>query len=328
MLKSFRGRNWDYIDKSTPGTGKLEPIGISINDAIEIFASEYSEQGWAKRSLEAHLEGPSVFKKYLLNLRGIEDVGVIALDVLKDFRTSLINRGLKKNTINGRVRTLKVFFRKLYEANYIPFNPSTGIQEIKKRESPEIVPFTEKQMRLLLVQPNQTTFSGFRDWVLMQLLFDTGIRLDELCNIKLGHLDLKHNSILIIRGKGAKTRTVMFGRKTRKALIKYIAKTGLKNPDDYLFLNQDGGRLKNRSVQENISKYGQQAGLKEVRCSPHTFRHSFAKNFLMNGGDPYVLRDLLGHSSMNTVTIYLRLFSPDLEKKYRGKSPVDNLFDG
>jgi integrase/recombinase XerD len=328
MLKSFRGRNWDYTDKSTPGTGKLEPIGISINDAIEIFASEYSELGWAKRTLKFHLENLNVLKKYLIFHQGIEDIGLISFQVLKDFRGYLINKGLKKNTINGRIRTLKVFFRKMQEIGHLPCNLSKGIEEIKKRESPEIVPFSDEQIRLLLGQPNRITFAGFRDWVIMQVLLDTGIRLEELCNLKVSSVDLKHNSIIVVRGKGSKTRIVVFGVTTKKALMKYMTKVGLKNPEEYLFLNQDGGQLKNRTVQENIANYGYKAGLKGVRCSPHTFRHTFAKNFLMSDGDPYVLRDLLGHSTMNTVTIYLRLFNPDLQKKYRGKSPVDKLFGG
>jgi integrase/recombinase XerD len=90
-------------------------------------------------------------------------------------------------------------------------------------------------------------------------------------------------------------------------------------------LNQDGYPLRPRSVEDRISLYARAAGIKGVRPSPHTFRHSFAKMFLMNDGDPYVLRDLLGHNTMAMVIIYLKLFREDLYKKYIGKSPVDNL---
>jgi len=324
MLRSFRGKNWEY-EQLTPATNKIEPVGINIEEAIEIFAGEYAEQGWAKRSLQFHLDNLSVFKKYLMYCRDINDIGLVELQVLKDFKAHMANKGLKKNTINGRIRTLRVFFRKLNDLGYIRTDPSKGLDEIKKRESPEIIPFNDKQIRLLLAQPDRTTFTGLRDWVIMQVLLDTGIRVEELINLRIADIDFKHNSITVVRGKGSKTRNVFFGKTTRKALQKYIVKVGLRNQDEYVFLNQDGGQLKKRTVQDSIAKYAQKAGIQGVRCSPHTFRHTFAKMFLMNGGNPYVLRDLLGHTTMNTVTIYLRLFNPDLEKKYQGKSPVDNL---
>ncbi|KNZ69319.1 tyrosine recombinase XerC [Thermincola ferriacetica] len=323
LRKSFRGKNWENI---TPATEETKPAGIDLDRAIEIFSGEYAEQGWAERSLKYHQENLSVLKKYLVYVRGIEDIGLVTHQVLKDFKGYLVNRGLKKNTVNGRIRTLRVFFGKLADLGYIPTNPAAGLEEIKKRETPVIVPFTDEQVRQLLAQPDQSTFVGLRDWVIMQVLLDTGVRVDELCSLRLGDIDFRHNTITVVRGKGSKTRNVLFGSATRKALLKYISRTGLNDPEGYLFLNQDGGQLKKRTVQDNISNYAQKAGIKGVRCSPHTFRHTFAKMFLMNGGDPYVLRDLMGHSTMNTVIIYLRLFRPDLEQKYRGKSPVDNLF--
>lgn len=139
-------------------------------------------------------------------------------------------------------------------------------------------------------------------------------------------VDLKGCSIYIRQGKGRKSRTVFFGIETRRSITRYLAFTGIANEGDTnLVLNQDGHPLKPRSIQERISLYAATAGIKGVRPSPHTFRHTFAKMFLMNEGDPYALRDLLGHSTMSTVIIYLKLFREDLYKKYRGRSPVDRL---
>ncbi|MCG8401237.1 MAG: tyrosine-type recombinase/integrase, partial [Firmicutes bacterium] len=125
-------------------------------------------------------------------------------------------------------------------------------------------------------------------------------------------------------GKRNKSRTVFFGLKTRKKLMKYLNITKGQS-DDFLILSQDGFRIKSRTVQDNITKYARAAAITGVRPSPHTFRHTFAKMFLMNGGDPYVLRDLLGHNSMSTVILYLKLFREDLYQKYKGKSPVDRI---
>jgi len=165
-----------------------------------------------------------------------------------------------------------------------------------------------------------------RDYMIMQLLLDSGIRLEELCSIRVSDVDIKGCSIYIRQGKGRKSRTVFFGIETRRSIAKYLTFTGIANEGDTnLVLNQDGHPLRPRSIQERISLYAGTAGIKGVRPSPHTFRHTFAKMFLMNEGDPYALRDLLGHNTMSTVIIYLKLFREDLYKKYRGRSPVDGL---
>ncbi|WP_092476301.1 tyrosine-type recombinase/integrase [Desulfotruncus arcticus] len=120
------------------------------------------------------------------------------------------------------------------------------------------------------------------------------------------------------------TATVFFGSNTRKKLLKHLQVTRGQG-EDFLLLNQDGDQIKHRTVQDNIKKYALVTGITGVRPSPHTFRHTFAKMFLMGDGDPYVLRDLLGHNSMSTVVLYLKLFREDLHQKYKGRSPVDWL---
>ncbi len=324
MKRNFRN-NYNRVNVIPEDSGP-RLTGINLDRAIDLFTGEYTEQGWVERSLQFHKENLNVLFNYLGEIKLIDDIGLVTTEVLKDFIGYMRNKGLKENTINGRVKTFHVFFGIMTVLGYIPHDPSSVIRETKSRMKPVIIPFSEDQIKALLTQPNQKSFVGLRDWVMMQILLDTGIRVEELINVRFGNVDFKHNSIMVVRGKGQKTRTVIFGHVTRKALMRYVAKVGFSEPEEYLFLNQDGGQLKKRTVQDIISKYGEKAGIKGVRCSPHTFRHTFAKMFVLNEGDPYVLRDLLGHADMTTVTIYLKLFRPDLERKYRGKSPVDKLF--
>jgi integrase/recombinase XerD len=289
-----------------------------MDEALEIFKNNYMLDDRSCRTLAFHLENLAVFDKYLaptLNGSGVTSA------VLEDYKMDMRHRNLKKNTINGRIKTLRVFFRILKESGYTTSDPAAGLKTIKGPK-PDIVPFTGEQILALFAQPDTTTFVGLRDRMIMQILLDTGIRLDELCGLDLESLDLKKCSLRVL-GKGRKLRAVMFGSETAKAIRKYLHFTGIT--DGYLILSQDGLPLQSRSVQERITIYAKAAGIKGVRPSPHTFRHTFAKMFLMNGGDPYVLRDLLGHETMSTVIIYLKLFRDDLHKKYQGKSPVDRL---
>ncbi|MCL6479212.1 MAG: tyrosine-type recombinase/integrase [Peptococcaceae bacterium] len=296
---------------------------IDFNYALDIFKDEYMRDDWSQRTLNFHLENLAIFKKYL-DTQSMS-LGQISQDVLDDYIKSMRTAGKKKNTINGRIKTLRVFFRVLNKKGYIPNNPALSLETIRGPQV-DIRPFSDDQIKALLSQPDRTTFVGLRDYMVMQLLLDTGIRLEELCNVIVSDVDLKSCSIYIRQGKGRKSRTVFFGAETRKSVIKYLTFTGIASDGDTnLVLNQDGQPLKPRSIQERISIYAIAAGIKGVRPSPHTFRHTFAKMYLMNGGDPYALRDLLGHNTMSTVILYLKLFREDLYVKYRGKSPVDNL---
>ena len=301
----------------------VNECNIDFDDAIEIFKERYMRDDWSRRTLDFHIENFSNFRKYLATQVGNQES--ISRDILEKYVMSMRSAGRKKNTINGRIKTLRVFFRVLLDNEYIGCNPAISLRSIRG-ESTEIIPFDDEQVKALLNIPNKDTFAGLRDWMIMQILLDSGIRLSELCNIQLSDINIKDKRLYIRKGKGRKSRTVFFGNDTRKAIQKYLRFTGITDNDEYLVLNQDGGRLKPRSVQERISIHAAAAGIKGVRPSPHTFRHTFAKSFLMNNGDSCVLRDLLGHNSMSTVIIYLKLFGDDLQKKYQGKSPVDRLF--
>jgi integrase/recombinase XerD len=297
-------------------------VKVDFSTAITIFKDEYMRDDRAERSLEHHLENLSVFRKFLGSESVSEDnISIITTSVLEQFIRAMRKTGLKKNTINGRIKTLRVFFRVLNEAEYISSNPAMWLKCIKG-PAPNIIPFSDEQVSRLLRQPIQSKFVGMRDHLIMQLLLDTGIRLDELVSIRATDIDIKNRSVFIRKGKGNKSRTVFFGLDTRKELLTYLKFTKCEG-EDHLILNQDGFPLRPRSIQDNISRYARSAKITGVRSSPHTFRHTFAKMYLMNGGDPYTLRDLLGHSSMATVMLYVKLFKSDLQKKY--KSPVDKI---
>jgi integrase/recombinase XerD len=310
--------------KKFPKTLPAECSKLDFDLAVEIFKTEYMRDEWSRRSLNFHLENLVYFKRFL----AVQNINFTeaTLKILEQYVWEMRNAGKKKNTVNGRIKTLRVFFRLLNAKEYLPHNPAVYLKTVRGPQ-PEIIPFNSDQVKALLAQPDRGSFAGLRDYLVMQLLLDTGIRLNELCNIRLSDVNLKSCGLFVRKGKGSKTRTVGFGAETRKTMVRYLSYTGISDGETHLVLGQDSLPLKPRSVQERIAIHARNVGIRGVRPSPHTFRHTFAKMFLMNDGDPYVLRDLLGHNSMSTVIIYLKLFREDLLKKYRGKSPVDRLWD-
>ncbi len=162
------------------------------------------------------------------------------------------------------------------------------------------------------------------------MLLDTGLRISELANLQMNDLDLNEGIIKVKHAKGNKERLVPIGSVVQKLLWKYINHSRpqtLTNNINNVFLNDFGLPLSKNGIQQLIRRYGKKAGLIGVRCSPHTFRHTFAKNYLLNGGDIFSLQKILGHSSSASVRNYLNLFSVDVKNQHRRFSPVDNFVE-
>jgi len=238
--------------------------------------------------------------------------------------------GNKPQSINGKIRALKAFFSFLKKKNILQENPLKDLKQIR-HVRPVVPTFTEDQIRTLLKQPDLSTFTGFRDYAIMYLMLDTGVRIGELLAVNLEDITIElgiPQEIKIKKPKNNKERVLPLSPRVQGILQQYLdihKKTfaGFNLP--YLFPNVDCGRLKKRNIQDRIKKYGHTAGIENVRVSPHTFRHTFAKMWVMAEGDILSLQEMLGHSSVEMVKNYARLFQPDLKKKHARYSPVSTI---
>ena len=180
------------------------------------------------------------------------------------------------------------------------------------------------QVVRLLNQPNRETFTGLRVYTIMLLLLETGMRISECIHLELDDIDLKEQEIRIKMGKGRKARRVPIQKTCVKALKKYLEERGDADTNA-LFINVDNGPLNKRTVQENIQTYGKMAQITGVRVSPHTFRHTMAKFYIMNGGDIFTLQQILGHTTLDMVRYYVELFGTDIKEQHKKYSPVENM---
>lgn len=231
---------------------------------------------------------------------------------------------LSPTTINHRIRSLKQLFDFLQSEGYVNTNPAKNLEKLK---TPKVIikAFEDEEIKKLLAQPDRSTFVGYRDYTIMLVLLDTGMRLIELHNMKLHDIDMNSNKIHIM-GKGAKEREVFFQKITKQYLHRYLMLRGHLE-HDYVWISDNGEPMKRRNIQERLTIYGKMAGLNNVRVSPHTFRHTFAKKYILRGGDALSLQRLLGHSTLETVKIYVNLWGSDLQKMHRKYSPVEGLFE-
>ncbi|GHO44450.1 hypothetical protein KSX_26130 [Ktedonospora formicarum] len=177
---------------------------------------------------------------------------------------------------------------------------------------------------------NPDTSMGFRDYVIILLLLDTGIRVGELCGLTLDtvFLSIADQVFVKVLGKGRHQREVGLISEVAQQLWKYV--NVHRHPRDQdvkaVFLSRNGEPLTINGIQQLVQEAGKRANIKGARVSPHTFRHTFARMFLENGGDVYKLSVLLGHSSVVVIENYLKDFESRSARRVQSKhSPIAHL---
>ena len=237
------------------------------------------------------------------------------------------NNPLSPATVQGYVRTLKAFFSWLTREEYILDNPMNKIP-VPKAPVRVISTFNSEQITRLIQLCDRSNGLGHRNIAILLLMLDSGLRVSELINIDLDDVNLVEGYIKIRFGKGNKERFVPIGSLVQKSIWKYInhhRPRPISQRIKRLFLSDYGMPLTKSGVQQMVRRYGKQANITGVRTSCHTFRHTFAKKYLVNGGDIFSLQRILGHSSLASVRIYLNLFASDIKKQHQRFSPVDNM---
>jgi integrase/recombinase XerD len=233
---------------------------------------------------------------------------------------------LSGHTVNTYGRSLRAFWSWLEGEGIIDDNPFC---RVKIPPAPEtVIPtLSDDQLRSLFAQIDTKQPQGVRDYAIIALLVDTMVRVSELINCRLVDVDLDRREITVW-GKGRKQRVIPFAVTAQKILWKYI-KLYRPEPclqaDDRLFLTFDGRPLTKNRVEEIVKKYGNQAGIKGVRLSPHTFRHTGASIFCRNGGDSFSLKRIMGHADIKTSQIYVHHNQEEVNVAHTRASPLDSL---
>ena len=235
-----------------------------------------------------------------------------------------IEGGLAPTTIHGYVRALRSFSSWLSNEGHTDENIFVGIKPPKLPQT-LINPLSEDEIRKLLLAVQRDTLEGTRNYAILLMFLDAGVRLSELINLKLGDVDFGVGQFKVF-GKGAKERLVPLGQTAKKALIRYVerARPDPVNPTEQrVFLTVSGLPISKDSVAKVIQRLAKRTGIS--RLHPHLFRHTFAVRYLINGGDVFTLQKILGHSSLDMTRKYVTLASTDVKQKHILFSPIDHL---
>ncbi len=301
-------------DSGSPNRWAPDSQGhLTLGRSVELFLAAKAAEGAAAKTLEWYR---------MILIRLVRSFGeerlVDGLDPA-ELRAWLLElrATLAAVSVSGYVRTLKALGNWLAAEELAR---ATGLRSLRKPRVPSklVEPVADDAMRRLLAA------AGVRDRAILLLLLDTGLRVSEAAALRLG--DLRADGTFNVQGKGAKERIVPVGSTARQAIVRYLGRRGSGRSDDALFLGRRG-RLDARGIQQVVRRLKTRIGI-VGRLSPHSFRHTFARSYLLNGGDVFSLQRILGHTTLDMVKRYVALADVDLVARNATASPADWLAGG
>ena len=301
----------DSFAESGVAPDSFGPIPLGIGAAADLFCAARAAEGASPRTVEWYRMITVRCVRRFGEARPLDSIGAAELRAwLLELRATL-----SPESIAGYVRGLKAF------GNWCATEEiaqASGFRALRRPKVPRrlIAPFSDPELRSLLALADD------RERALALVLLDTGLRLSELTSLQVG--DVRADGTLHVMGKGAKERIVPIGSTARRSLVRYLATREGVRPADPLFTSRRRTGLTERGVQQAIARLGRKAGV-GTRCSPHTFRHTFARGYLVNGGDVFSLQQILGHTTLDMVRRYVTLSEADLVARHRDASPADRL---
>lgn len=230
-------------------------------------------------------------------------------------------------TINNYIRNIRVFFNWMEREYIIRKNPMKRIRQLKYNRQAKVF-LSDEDLKKFLSKFDKSYFTEHRDYVMIMLMLDSGMRLGECSTVLVTDLELarKRINLRAEETKGRKDRTVYFSPKTETIIRRWLQFKDRYVESDYLFpIKEHGGSIGVGNFESNFKKYILRAGLNE-EYTPHCLRNNFAKRCLMNGMDIFTLSKILGHSSVEvTEKAYLDLTDDDISKQYHRASPMNNF---
>jgi integrase/recombinase XerD len=308
--------------RNTAASRSMVGSEATLAHASEAFQLRCQAQNLSPLTCDWYKRRLGRFQAFL-EAHGVTVARGVTPHLIRLYLDSMRAEGLSSGLIARDFGALKCYFRFLARERLIPQNP-VQLVEKPRMEQKLIRPLSMDQVRVLLSKANQKRFTGHRVWTMAVLILDTGLRRAELLGLKRDDVDFG-KGVLRVMGKGAKEREVPFGTTAKQALWNYLMRRGELAGQDFVFVSQFGDSVCPRWLNKSFKRLGELAGIKGVRVSPHTLRHTFATQYIKNGGDAFSLQQILGHSTLEMVKIYVGLADNDVAHLHRKFSPMDRM---
>lgn len=270
-----------------------------------------SEKGLSSHTIEAYERDVTSLLSYL-KAANISSLKEVRSEEIYSFLQSLKKKKFASSSISRKLIAVKVFFRFLKKEDWIESDCTKTFETPKIWQLiPEALSYSEVEE--LLAQPDPKEASGSRDRAIIELLYGAGLRVSELCSLRISDLQ---DAAIKVRGKGRKERLVPVGIKALEAVDHYLVHfRGMAESHEPLFLSRKGKALSRAWIWSRIRFYAKQAGIHK-NVSPHSLRHSFASHLLENGADLRLIQELLGHEDIATTDRYTHIAGPKLQQAF------------
>lgn len=297
--------------------------------AFQDFLDEKELQNLSSKTISGYKILFREFNKFIVQ-EGIVDVNEITQPIIKSYLVYC--RKKRRNnpvSVNTKLKNLKAFFNHLVEQEYIKNSPCDKVKYLETDTKIEV--FTDSQIRQMLnyyrrLKNHDRQFAAYRNHTIIIVLLGTGIRLGELCNLKWVDIDMTEK-LMQVYGKNRRQETVPITSKVVQELLEYklYVEDFFFDINEYVFVNRYNKRLTENAVNNVFQRLAEKMNFPDVRLSAHTFRHTFAHRFLINGGDVFSLQRILRHKKLSMTEKYLALWGQQLAEQNDKYNPLNNF---
>ncbi len=253
-----------------------------------------------------------------------EDINEVTHQIIRSWLSSMVENGVETRSVNRKISVLKTYFRFLIKENEIKVNPMQKI--VSPKMSKKITPYIEEENLIKMLEEEETKegFCEIRNYLILEIFYETGIRLSELINIKIEDIDF-YNLTLKVIGKRNKERLIPITKTLKDKIILYLEHKGKETftnsgKENYLFLTKKGKKVYPKFVYRIVLYYLSRITTNKKK-SPHVLRHTFATHMLNHGADLNAIKEILGHSNLSATQIYSHNSINKLKNIYKQAHP-------
>lgn len=282
-----------------------------------------SEKRYSNHTVLAYKSDLEQFFNFLFQTYEITKPEAVSPIMIRSWISALIEQGISARSINRKLSSLKTFYRFLRTNGYIKTSP---LQQITAPKTNKRLPQFVNKESMELFLGNEVfgdDFTGKRDQIIIELLYNTGMRLAELTNLKITDIDLSKSELKVI-GKRNKERIIPFNQTMSQKLSDFITKrqelAKQENEDQYLLLTKSGKKIYPKLVYRVVNSYLSKVSTLKKK-SPHVLRHTFATHMLNNGADLNAIKEILGHANLSATQVYTHNTIENLKKVYKQAHP-------
>ncbi|MAN27974.1 MULTISPECIES: tyrosine-type recombinase/integrase [Mesonia] len=279
------------------------------------------EKKYSSHTVLAYQKDLETFAVFIQNQFEEEELREVNYSMIRSWIISLVDNGISNRSINRKISSLKTFYKFLLKIKEIETSPLVKHKSLKVDKKVQ-VPFSSKEVSEVIESFQPEGFSEFRDQLIIELLYSTGMRRAELINLKLDSVDVSGKQLKVL-GKRNKERIIPLLPTVLKTFQNYLlerSELAIINDEKYLLVTEKGNKLYDALVYRVVNNYFSRVSTK-VKKSPHIIRHTFATHLLNEGADLNSVKELLGHSSLASTQVYTHNSIRELSKVYLNAHP-------